>query len=68
MAWRMLGERGGMRMLGWLLLLYAMLGAGLVIASLAIGGPLVARVDRLATSASGSMDAAARARRGTPID
>jgi hypothetical protein len=61
MAWRMLGERGGMRMLGWLLLLYAMLGAGLVIASLAIGGPLVARVDRLATSASGSMDAAARA-------
>jgi hypothetical protein len=48
-------------MLGWILLLYAILGAGLVVASVAIGGPIVARVDRLATSASGSMDAAARA-------
>src|SRR5215208_5816050 len=57
----MLGERGGMRMLGWLLLLYAIVGAGLVVASVVIGGPLVARVDRLAASASGSMDAAATA-------
>jgi hypothetical protein len=50
-----------MRMLGWLLLLYAILGAGLVVASVAIGGPIVVRVDRLATSASGSIDTAARA-------
>jgi hypothetical protein len=50
-----------MRMLGWLLLLYAMIGAGLVLASVVVGGPMVARLDRLATSASGSMDAAARA-------
>jgi hypothetical protein len=50
-----------MRMLGWLLVLYAMIGAGLVLASVIVGGPVVARLDRLATSASGSMDAAARA-------
>lgn len=48
-------------MLGWLLVLYAFIGAGLVLASIAIGGPMVARVDRLATSAAGSMDAAASA-------
>jgi hypothetical protein len=57
----MLGDRGGMRMLGWLLLIYAILGAGLVLASIAIGGPVVVRVDRLASSATGSMDAAANA-------
>jgi hypothetical protein len=50
-----------MRLLGWLLLLYATIGVCLVLASVAIGGPMVGRIDRLATSASGSMDAASRA-------
>lgn len=50
-----------MRTLGWLLLLYAAAGAVLVVAALAIGGPLVGRLDRLATSAAGTMDAAADA-------
>jgi hypothetical protein len=50
-----------MRMLGWLLLAYAALGTILVVVALIVGGPMVARVDRLASSASGSMDAAARA-------
>lgn len=50
-----------MRMLGWLLLLYAAVGAVLVVAALAIGGPLLGRLDRLAGTAVGSMDAAAKA-------
>jgi hypothetical protein len=50
-----------MRMLGWLLLLYAAAGAVLMVAAIAIGGPLVGRLDRLSTSAAGSMDAAANA-------
>jgi hypothetical protein len=52
---------GGMRTLGWLLLLYAAAGAVLVVAAVTIGGPLVGRLDRLSTSAAGSMDAAAQA-------
>jgi hypothetical protein len=50
-----------MRLLAWLLLAYAGIGALLVVAALAVGGPLIARADRLAASASGSMDAAAAA-------
>jgi hypothetical protein len=50
-----------MRMLGWLLILYAVIGAGLVLASIIVGGPMVGRVDRLATSATQSMGEAARA-------
>jgi hypothetical protein len=52
---------GGMRMLGWLLLLYAAAGAVLMVAALAIGGPLFGRLDRLTSSAAGTMDAAAEA-------
>jgi hypothetical protein len=50
-----------MRMLAWLLLAYAVIGIVLVAAAALIGGPMVARVDRLASSATGSMDAAADA-------
>ncbi len=47
-----------MRILAWLLAAYAIAGAVLVAAALLVGGPLVARVDRLTTSAVETMDAA----------
>jgi hypothetical protein len=47
-----------MRILAWLLAAYAAAGAILVLAALLVGGPLVARVDRLTTSAVQTMDAA----------
>ncbi|HEX2142101.1 MAG TPA: hypothetical protein VHK28_07520 [Candidatus Limnocylindria bacterium] len=45
-------------MLGWLLLAYAAIGALLVAVALAIGGPLVARVERLTSSATETISAA----------
>jgi hypothetical protein len=48
------------RTLGWLLIVYAAVGLMLLIAALAVGLPMVARVQRLSDSASGSILAAAR--------
>lgn len=50
-----------MRMLGWLLILYAAAGALLLVATLAVGGPLMTRAEQLAGSATGSMGSAANA-------
>ncbi|HEX5579800.1 MAG TPA: hypothetical protein VFY43_09055 [Candidatus Limnocylindria bacterium] len=49
-----------MRALGWLLVVYAFLGLLLLVAAVAVGMPMVGRVQRLADSASGSIEAAAR--------
>ena len=49
-----------MRALGWLLVVYASLGMLLLVAALAVGLPMVGRVQRIAESASGSIEAAAR--------
>lgn len=48
-----------MRTLGWLLIAYAAIGLGLLVAAVAVGVPMVARVERIAGSASGSIQAAA---------
>ena len=48
-----------MRTLGWLLVVYAALGLLLLVAALAVGLPMVGRVERIADSASGSIEAAA---------
>ncbi|HEX6138976.1 MAG TPA: hypothetical protein VF013_00760 [Candidatus Limnocylindria bacterium] len=50
-----------MRILGWLLLAYAVVGVVFVVVAALVGAPLVGRAERLATSASGTMDAAAAA-------
>lgn len=50
-----------MRMLGWLLVAYAGIGLVIVLVAAVVGGPLIARVDRLATSAAGTMTAATQA-------
>jgi hypothetical protein len=50
-----------MRTLAWLLLAYAAIGVVLLAVALLIGGPLMTRADRLASSASGSLDSAAAA-------
>jgi methyl-accepting chemotaxis protein len=52
-----------MRMLGWLLICYAAAGALLLVATLAVGGPLMTRAEQLAGSATGSMGSAATAAR-----
>lgn len=52
-----------MRMLGWLLICYAAAGALLLVATLAVGGPLMTRAEQLAGSATGSMGSAASAAR-----
>ena len=49
-----------MRTLGWLLVVYAFLGMLLLVAAVAFGLPMVGRVQRIADSASGSIEAAAR--------
>ena len=49
-----------MRALGWLLVVYAFLGVLLLVAAVAVGLPMVGRVQRIAESASGSIEAAAR--------
>ena len=50
-----------MRTLGWLLIAYAGIGAAFLVVALLVGGPLMARVERLTTSAAGSLDSAAAA-------
>ena len=52
-----------MRLLAWLLAAYAVLGTILVLAALVVGGPLVSRLDRVTTSATDTMSAAATAAR-----
>jgi hypothetical protein len=52
-----------MRLLAWLLAAYAVVGVILVLAALLVGGPLVARLDRVTTSATDTMSAAAAAAR-----
>jgi hypothetical protein len=47
------------RMLGWLLVVYAAVGLMLLVAALAVGLPMVGRVQRIADSANGSIQAAA---------
>ena len=48
-----------MRTLGWLLIIYAAIGVMLLMAAVAAGLPMVARVERIANSANGSIQAAA---------
>ncbi len=50
-----------MRILAWLLAVYAAAGTVLVVAALLVGGPLVDRVNRLTASATRTMDAATAA-------
>ena len=45
-------EEAAVRKLGWLLASYAVAGALLAMASLAVGGPLMTRAERLAGSAT----------------
>lgn len=52
-----------MRTLGWLLVVYAAIGLVLLMAAVAVGLPMVARVQRIAGSASGSIQAAAASAR-----
>jgi uncharacterized phage infection (PIP) family protein YhgE len=47
------------RTLGWLLIVYAVIGVMLLMAAVAVGLPMVARVQRIAGSAGGSIQAAA---------
>jgi phage-related protein len=47
------------RTLGWLLVVYAAIGLVLLMAAVAVGLPMVGRVQRLADSANGSIQAAA---------
>ena len=49
-----------MRTLSWLLVVYAFLGMLLLVAAVAFGLPMVGRVQRIADSANGSIEAAAR--------
>lgn len=63
MAREVLTYSPNMRLLAWLLAAYAALGIVLVLAGLLIGGPLVARVDRVTSSASDTLTAAASAAR-----
>jgi hypothetical protein len=49
------------RVLGWLLAAYAVVGALFIVTALLVGGPLVSRLDRLATSATDTLDAATAA-------
>lgn len=48
-----------MRTLGWLLVVYAAIGLLLIVAAVAMGLPMVGRVQRIADSANGSIQAAA---------
>jgi hypothetical protein len=48
------------RTLGWLLVVYAFFGMLLLVAAVALGLPMVGRVQRITDSASGSIAAAAR--------
>jgi hypothetical protein len=50
-----------MRTLAWILIAYAAVGVVFLLIAVLVGEPLVARADRLASSASGSLDSAASA-------
>ena len=50
-----------MRVLAWLLAAYAALGVVFIAVALLVGGPLVTRLDRVTTSALGTMSAATSA-------
>jgi hypothetical protein len=52
-----------MRLLAWLLAAYAVIGSILIVAALLVGGPLVARLDRLTSSAMDTMSSATEASR-----
>jgi hypothetical protein len=55
------------RTLGWLLVVYAALGLMLLVAAVAVGLPMVARVQRIADSANGSIQAAAGSARAASL-
>ncbi len=63
MAREVLRYPPNMRLLAWLLAAYAAIGIVLVLAALLVGGPLIARLDRVTTSAGDTMSAAASAAR-----
>jgi hypothetical protein len=50
----------GRRLLGWSLVLYGLLGLGIVLGGAVVGLDVAARVERLASAAGGTLDAAAR--------
>lgn len=50
----------GRRLLGWGLVLYGLLGLGIVLGGAVVGLDVAARVERLASAADGTLDAAAR--------
>ena len=50
----------GHRLLGWGLVLYGLLGLGIVLGGAVVGLDVAARVERLASAAGGTLDAAAR--------
>jgi len=50
----------GRRLLGWSLVLYGLLGLGIVLGGAIVGLDVAARVERLASAAGGTLDAAAR--------
>jgi hypothetical protein len=50
----------GRRLLGWSLVLYGLVGLGIVLGGAVVGLDVAARVERLATAAGGTLDAAAR--------
>lgn len=50
----------GRRLLGWSLVLYGLLGLGIVVGGAVVGLDVAARVERLAAAAGGTLDAAAR--------
>lgn len=50
----------GRRLLGWSLVLYGLLGLAIVLGGAVVGLDVAARVERLASAAGGTLDAAAR--------
>ena len=50
----------GRRLLGWSLVLYGLLGIGIVLGGAVVGLDVAGRVERLAAAAGGTLDAAAR--------
>lgn len=50
----------GRRLLGWSLVLYGLLGLGIVLGGAVVGLDVAGRVERLASAAGGTLDAAAR--------
>ena len=50
----------GRRLLGWVLILYGLVGLAIVLGGAVVGLDVAARVERLASAAGGTLDAAAR--------